>query len=397
MKILFGTDLFYQNASGSANFMQQLAKGLIAKGHKVFVIAPSKKFKNTVTKEDDITVYGIRSVIIPNMIYPSFRIPITAGSTIIKTILKEINPDVINIQDHFMIGSKIAKEGKKQGIPLVGTNHFMPENFIHYLYPPDFAKNLVKNLAWKAFARVYKHLDLITTPTKTAVDLIKELGLKNPIIPISNGVDLKKFNPKNNGDYLRKQYKILSSSPVVLFVGRLDKEKHIDVLLKAFSKILPHAHPKLVIAGKGTERSNLINLAKRLGIDKDIIFTGFVPDKDLPFLYRIADVFAIASIAELQSIATMEAMASGLPIVAARVVALPELVYEGKNGYLFDDGDTQSLTSRILEIITNPALRKKLSENSLRIIKQHDIKRTVAGYERAYEQAVSSNKLRLRA
>lgn len=395
MKILFGTDLFYQNVSGSANFVTQLAKGLIAKGHEVFIIAPSKTFKNTVAKEDNITVYGIRSVVIPEMIYPSsFRIPVTAGSNKIKTIIKEVNPDLINIQDHFMIGSKIAKEGKKLGIPLVGTNHFLPENFIHYLYPPKFAKNLVKKLAWKVFVRVYKHLDVITTPTKTAASLIKDLGLKNPIIPISNGVDLKKFNPENNGDYLKKRYKIPSSNPVVLFVGRLDKEKKIDVLIRAFADVLPSVRAKLVIAGKGTERSNLVKLTKRLGIDKDVMFTGFVSEKDLPFLYRIADVFAIASIAELQSIATMEAMASGLPIVAARVIALPELVYDGKNGYLFNDGDIQSLTSRMLEIITNPALQKKMSEESLRIIKSHDMNKTIKSYEDIYNRLISGSESR---
>lgn len=387
MKILFATDLFYQNVSGSANFIQQLAKGLIAKGHQVFVIAPSKTFNNTVNKEGDITVYGIRSVVIPEMIYPSnFRIPITAGSTRIRTIIEKVNPDVINIQDHFMIGSKAAKEGKKLGIPLVGTNHFMPENFIHYLYPPKFAKNLVKKLAWKAFMRVYKHLDLITTPTKTAADLVKELGLKNPIIPISCGIDLNRFNPQNNGDYLRKQYQIPSSNPVVLFVGRLDKEKKIDVLIKAFVNVLPSVPAKLVIAGKGTERSKLVKLTKRLAIDKDVIFTGFVAEKDLPFLYRIADVFAIASIAELQSIVTMEALASGLPVVATKAIALPELVYHGKNGYLFNEGDSKTLAKQIVKILKNPRLKKKMSEESLKIIQSHDINKTIKSYEKVYER-----------
>lgn len=391
MRILFATDLFYQNASGSANFVQRLTKGLVSDGHEVFLIAPSKQFNNTVTKENGITVYGIRSVIIPDIIYPAnFRIPVTAGSTKIRTIIEEVKPDVINIQDHFMIGSKAAKEGKKLGIPLVGTNHFMPENFIHYLYPPAFAKKLIKKLAWKAFARVYKQFDVITTPTKTAVDLIRDLGLKNPIISISCGVDLDRFNPRNNGDYLKKRYNIKSSESIVLFVGRLDKEKRIDVLLKAFSKIPATALAKLVIAGTGTERLNLVKLAKKLGIDKNVIFTGFVPDKDLPFLYRIADVFAIASIAELQSIATMEAMASGLPILAAKVMALPELVYHGKNGFLFDEGDTEMLTAQILKIIRNPLLQKRMSGKSLEIINNHDLNKTVKKYEEIYKRVCKS-------
>ena len=391
MKILFGTDLFYQNVAGSSNFIRQLTKGLVRDGHEVFVIAPSKKFKNTLINEDGITVYGIRSVVIPEMIYPSkFRIPITAGSSTIGAIIEQVKPDVINIQDHFMIGSKIAKEAKKLNIPIVGTNHFMPENFIHYLYPPKFAKKLVKKLAWKAFIKVYKQLDMITTPTKTAADLIKNQGLKKSIIPISNGVDLKKFNKKNNGDYLKKRYKITKSEPVVLFVGRLDKEKNVDVLLTAFAKVLTSIHAKLVITGKGTERERLVKMAKRLGIEKEVVFTGFVSNEDLPNLYRIADIFAIASIAELQSIATLEAMACGLPIVAVKVMALPELVFHGKNGYLFELGDFEALATHVINILKNQALKKKMSAQSLKIVKPHHINNTVKNYAQLYQKLIAS-------
>src|ERR1035437_3474896 len=182
MRILFGTDHFYQNTAGSTNFLKALAKGLAGKGNEVFIIVPSKTIKNTIAKEGKITIYGIRSVVIPEIIYPfKFRIPITAGSNKIRKIITEVKPDVINIQDHFMIGSKIAKEAKKLNIPIIGTNHFMPENFIHYFYRPNFARPIVKKLFWKAFVRVYKQLDMITVPTKTASNLIKNLGFNIPI------------------------------------------------------------------------------------------------------------------------------------------------------------------------------------------------------------------------
>lgn len=390
MRILIGTDLFYQNTAGSSNFIQNLSKGLVKLGHEVFIIAPSKNFKNTTLKEGEMTIYGIRSVVIPEAIYPSkFRIPITAGSNKIRKILEEVNPDVINIQDHFMIGSKVAKEAKKLKIPLVGTNHFMPENFIHYLYPPPFAKTMIKKLAWKDFLKVFKNLDIITTPTKTAANLIKEQGLKNPIIPISNGVDLKRFNPKNGDLNLKFRYKIKSTEKVLLFVGRLDKEKQIDVLIKAFDKVLTHQKAKLIITGKGTEKAKLIKLTRSLGIENQVIFTGFVTDRDLPGLYRCADLFVISSIAELQSIATLEAMASGLPIVAVNVMALPELIIHGKNGYLFDQGDIDSLANYILKIIKDPLLRKRMSSKSLQIIRAHNIDKTVKSYENVYKKAAS--------
>lgn len=390
MKILFGTDLFYQNVAGSSNFIRQLTLGLIKKGHKIYVIAPSKSFNNTVSIEDGITIYGIRSVVIPEAIYSSFRIPITAGPNKIRRILKDISPDVINIQDHFMIGAKVAKEARKLGIPVIGTNHFMPENFIHYLYPPRFGRKVVKKLAWTTFLRVYKHLNLITTPTKTAADLIKNLGLKNPIIPISNGVNLKVFNRKNNGLYLKKRFKINSEEQIILCVGRLDIEKHVDILIKAMPFILPYVKARLVIAGKGTEKSKLTNLAKRLGVEKNVLFTGFIPNEDLPYLYRIADLFAIASIAELQSIATLEALASGLPVVGANVIALPELIKHGENGYLFNEGDMQTLAKHVVSIFTNLKLKRKFSANSLKLVKNHNIENSITAYEKVYKQVSST-------
>lgn len=392
MRILFATDNFYPNMNGGANFAYRLIDGLVNNGHSIFVIAPARKFKHTVTKYKGMTVYGIRSVMIPKIIHPAgirIPLPLTINSIKIKRLVEEINPQVIHLQDHYTIGKAALNAGKRLGIPIIGTNHFMPENFIHYLYPPHFAKKPLSKLAWRQFINVYKHLDLITTPTKTAVSLIQNLGLKNPITPISCGVDLDIFNPKNNGSYLKKRFKINSSKPVVLFVGRLDKEKNLDAVIKAFVNVLKSIDAQLVIAGKGKEKPKLVKLSQKLGIEKNVTFAGFVPEEDLPSFYRIADVFVIASIAELQSIATMEAMASGLPVVATRVMALPELVSDGKNGYLFNDGDIQTLANRLIRILNNRNLQKQMSKHSLKIISDHSLEKTIQSYEKLYQRLIA--------
>lgn len=394
MRILIATDNFYPNVNGAARFCYELIKGLIKKGHQISVIAPSVKFENTKKNHMGMTVYGLRSVMIPKIIYPGgFRVPLTINSTRVKKIIEEIRPEVIHIQDHFMIGNKAASVGRKLGIPLIGTNNFMPENLIHYLYPPDFAKKPLLKFAWRQFINVYKRFSLITVPTKTAVSLLKNLGLKNRIIPISCGVDLDRFNPKNDGRFLKKRYKIADEESVVLFVGRLDKEKNIDLVIKSFVKILEEIKARLVIAGKGKEKSSLIKLARKLGIDQNINFTGYVSDKDLPALYKMADLFVIASIAELQSIATMEAMASSLPVVATKVMALPELVHNGKNGYLFNDGDMQTLANQIIKILKNPTLKRKMSKGSLKIISQHRLDQTIESYEKIYQKLILEQSL----
>lgn len=395
MKILFGTDNFYPNVNGAANFSYELAKRLVKAGHDISVITPAREFKHTITSQEGMTIYGIPSVKIPKIIHPGgMRLSFLINPVTVKAMVKEINPDIIHVQDHFMIGDTVVKAGKKLGIPLIGTNHFMPENFLHYFYPPDFVKKPLSKFGWWQLINVYKYVDLITTPTETAGNLIKNLKLRKPVLAISCGIDLNRFNHKNKGDYLKKRLQISPTRPVILFVGRLDKEKNIDIVVKAFSIILKSIDAQLVIAGKGQEKTNLVKLSKKLGISQQVTFTGFIADKDLPALYQMANVFTIASIAELQSIATMEAMASGLPVVAARVMALPELVHHGKNGYLFNEGDVNSLADSVVKILKNKVLSKKMSENSLKIIKHHDIKNTIKAYEKLYKSLILTSKSR---
>ncbi len=120
-----------------------------------------------------------------------------------------------------------------------------------------------------------------------------------------------------------------------------------------------------------------------------VTFLGYLPDEDVPRLYRFADVFVIAGIAELQSIVTMEAMASGLPIIAADAMALPELVHRGENGFLFPVDDAQALAAAAVTILSDEPLRRQMAKRSLEIIKAHDINKVVEQYEMLYTQMIT--------
>jgi glycosyltransferase involved in cell wall biosynthesis len=175
-----------------------------------------------------------------------------------------------------------------------------------------------------------------------------------------------------------------------MYLGRLDKEKYVDFLLKAFAIATKKIDAHFVTAGFGAEEANLKKLVTDLGIEKSVTFTGFVPDKDKPNLYRVADCFLIAGTVELQSIATMEAMASGLPIIAVNAMALPHLVKHGKNGFLFQEGQTESVAKHIVSIFSDKELRNKMSEESLKIIEEHDINKIIKKYESLYQKAIDT-------
>ena len=196
------------------------------------------------------------------------------------------------------------------------------------------------------------------------------------VLAISCGIDSSKFadaTPTSN------------SVPRVLFLGRLDYEKHIHNLLKAVAKLPASLNTQVEIVGDGGERKNLENLARELGIAKQVQFLGHVTEEELPKAYERATVFAMPSIAELQSIATMEAMATGRPVVAADAMALPHLVHDGDNGYLFAPDDVDMFADRLLRVLTADKKElARLSENSLYLIQSHDIERTLTIFEGLY-------------
>jgi glycosyltransferase involved in cell wall biosynthesis len=141
----------------------------------------------------------------------------------------------------------------------------------------------------------------------------------------------------------------------------------------------------LEIVGDGEQRHHLERLAAQLGVGERVSFAGLVSDADLKKAYTRADVLAMPSTAELQSIVTMEAMSSGLPVVAADAMALPHLVHDGENGYLFRPDDAQDLAQKLERILTLPDDEfRRMKKASLRLIQVHDIERTLTTFECLY-------------
>lgn len=378
MNILIAADTYYPSVNGASYFAQRLAAMLSQRGHTVSAIIPSQKFKNTKTTYEGVTLYGVHSLSVP--IYPGFRLsPAIFIKKSIATIIRDVKPDVVHIQDHFMIGKTSAAIAREFHIPVVGTNHFMPENLMHYFHLPSSANKKLKKFGWNQFVNVYRMLDAVTTPTKTAATLIAQMGFTNEVIPISCGIDCSRFSKGIAHD---------DNKPVALYVGRLDKEKHIETIIQALAIVLRTLGMHLIIVGKGKLRRKLEKLAQEMGVQNNVTFVGFVPDVDLPQVYRMADVFVIASVAELQSIVTMEAMASGLPVIAADAMALPELVHHDENGYLFTVGDSDMLARYMSDILSDAQLRSRMSAKSMEIIRVHDSTNVIKQYEAIYEKVL---------
>lgn len=381
MKILFVSDSYYPHVNGVYYFVSRIGPLLQEKGHDVAVIAPSGTMHSFQKKIDGLNVWGLASL--PVIIYPTIRftIPILLKSRINRIILS-FKPDIIHIQDHFLICKMVAEAGRDLKIPVIGTNHLMPENFTVFL-PWEYLKHRFENFLWKGFSRVFNQVNLVTTPSETGVRLIRS-KLKVDVIAVSNGISLEKFNPSGDIHNIKEKYRI-PDKPILLYVGRLDPEKHIEEILKSVAIAVRKIDFRFVIVGKGTRKAELEQLTYKSGIADKVIFTGFVPDEDLPYFYKLSRCFIIASIAELLSLVTLQAMASGLPVIAVNAGALSELVRDKVNGYLYREGDIPAIVEHIQAIMTNDDLYRKMSDKSLEIARQHDIYKILESFEKLYE------------
>lgn len=386
MRVLIASDTYYPHVNGASYFTQRLAHALVERGHEVAVVAPGPSVSTTKDMHGRVHFYGVRSF--PIFIVPKFRfvMPVVSGiSRRAAQAIAEFKPDIVHIQMHFPISRMVLKEAARQNIPVVATNHFMPENLTHYLHLPTPITDLIHRLAWQDAARVLGRTKGVSAPTRTA-GVMLEPWLKAEVPAISNGIDRRRFSPQSDPGPAKQAY-ALPDKPTLLFVGRLDKEKNVDVVLRAVA-LCQNKDFHFIVAGHGAEQQKLKKLAETLGIKDRVTFTGFVPDDTLPSLYAASDCFVNAGIAELQCIVAMEAMATGLPVVGARAVALPELIHHGQNGYLFEPGGSEELAGYLDEIMGNKELREQMGAKSEEIIAHHDIDGVLEQFEDFYRKAL---------
>ncbi len=371
LRVLIGADTFPPNINGAAFFTERLARGLARRGHDVHVVCPSTDGPAGTEQRDGYTIHRVRSRAIP--FHGGYRFCTPPGARqAAGPLLDRLRPDVVHVQAHFGVGRALLAAAAERGIPGMATNHFMPDNLLGYTPFPRWAKDTIARWAWRDLKRVYGNARLVTTPTPRAAEVLAGIGLDRPVEVISCGIDLEHYAaPERRADRPMS----------VLFVGRLDAEKNIDQLLRALAP-LPHVRADLV--GDGTRRGELEGLAGELGITDRVTFHGFIPDTELVHRYAEADVFCMPGTAELQSLATMEAMAAGLPVIAADALALPHLVDHGGNGYLFTPGAVSTITRWIAALAADPATRVRMGHGSRAMIARHDIDQALAKFEAQY-------------
>lgn len=377
MKIVLACDTFDPDVNGAAVFAERLAAGLIQRGHELHIIAPSPKGYSYQHGCGEARVHRLPSFRYPW--HPTFHIAdFRRASHGVDRVLRDIQPDIVHVQSHFVVGRAAAKASSRLGIPWIATNHFMPENLRSQLPIgiPEFVYRGLAALAWRDAARVLDGASAVTAPTNRAVEILRQrAGIQNAL-SISCGIDTTAFAATRRP---------ATSRSIVLFVGRLEVEKHVDQLIRAIPLMTWPAQVRIV--GTGTQERSLRKLASKLGVDDTVHFLGYLSNDELISELNYASIFCMPGTAELQSIATLEAMAAGLPVVAADAHALPELVLRETNGELFPPGDVACLALLLDRILSDPQRRTTYGQLSRQLALRHELSGTIDQFEGLYLKA----------
>jgi len=341
MRIAFFADSYKPYLSGVTNSAEILVNELRALGHRVYVLAPH--YPNHTDTDPDIIRF-------PSFAggYPRFRLAIP--------YVKEIPAvDIIHSHSPFQAGLLARFVARQRKIPFVYTFHTLFTRYVHYarFVPKRLAKmGIVAYL--QAFCR---GADQIITPSDMAKRVLRAWKIRTPIEIIPSGVELRHY-PENQAEVrakLRRKYGIGENEKVLLYAGRISKEKNIPFILKAFEEIRSEG-VRLVLIGGGPLEPEL-----RRQHGKQIILTGEINYPEVLLYYFIGDIFVFSSTTETQGMVLAEAKAAGLPVVALFAGGLTGTVRSGIDGYLVRR-DLNAFVEHIKRLIGDDPLRLRMSQ-----------------------------------
>ena len=332
MKIAMFTDSYYPAVDGVVVSLTTTSRELKRRGHDVVVFAP-EPLKGSVGDLPDRVVWlpayafkqyeGYRNALFP--------------SAVVSLVRKE-RPDIIHSHGISFAGVQALLASRNTGIPNVLTYHTMLTEAAEHYAPPILPINVMVRLGWIYQRNFMKRPHAVITPTeaiKVELQGHRVAARRWEVVP--TGVDCARFSPTVSGKDVRKRHGV-EGSRVILTVGRISKEKNIELLLRGFSTLSKkEGDLRLMVAGTGPAAGDYAETVRQMGLENRVIFTGFIPDSELPAYYAACDAFAISSKFETQGIVALEAMASGKPVAAINSAALGEVIKDGTNGYLFDD------------------------------------------------------------
>jgi len=373
MRIGIFTDTYPPYINGVSTSIVMLKGALEKLGHEVFIVTVNNE-NLSYKYENDNKI--IRLPGIPIGIY-DYRLTGIYPVRVINKI-KNWKLDVIHSQTEFGVGTFARLIAKQMNIPIVHTYHTMYEDYVHYITKGYFNGTSKKIVEYLTKFYCDKTATELIVPTKKAYDLFKEkYKVDRNVHIIPTGIEIDRFYRENFKISqileLRRNLSIQEDDFVILFVGRLGREKSVDVLIEGEKEIVKkHPNVKLLIVGDGPDMEHFKKMVKEYGLEKNVIFTGKVSYDDIPLYYEAADLFATASKTETQGLTVIEAMAASLPVLAINDDSFRIVVVDELNGYLFED--LNDYVKKVDYLIGNPKKLSKMSKQARVSAEMHSSK-----------------------
>ncbi len=356
MNIGLFTDTYFPQLNGVAASTATLAAQLRALGHTVYIFTPSDPHM------DDADPWVIHMPSMPCVFIQQYRVGLAYSPHVLAKIAS-LKLDIVHTQTEFSLGMFGKTYSKLGDIPMVHTYHTMYEDYVHYIVNGALISRSMAHRFSRMFCNFARH---VIAPTEKVRQSLLEYGVTKPIHVIPTGIDVSRFLPEQYTEEevtaARAEFGLAKDHFVVLVLGRVTKEKSIDVVLEAMPALFSkHENARLLLVGDGQYRPQLEEQAKTLGISDKVIFGGFRPWENIGLYYQAGDVFVSASQSETQGLTFVEAMAAGLPVVARDDLCIRGVVEDGTTGLLFTT--TEGLSSRLEQLMENKDLAHALSEN----------------------------------
>ncbi len=284
--------------------------------------------------------------------------------------------------------SILYKKVKKA--PLVVTYHAEPSAYGY--------GSIIRRTGFQLYRRMVSILlsqaDLIISPSEYFIEESRLKDYRSKVVVIPNGINLENFEIKESKEEARKRLNLPLDRRLLLFINALLPQKGPDILVKSMRKVIKRV-PKayLILVGKGEMRKELEDMAIREGIRGHVKFTGFIEEKEKPFYYKASDIFVLPSTRRHESfgIVNLEAMASGVPIVASRIGGVPDVVKHRENGLLVPPKDPDALAETLIYLLENEDLRKRMGEKGKAIVKSYTWEKVAERTEKVYKQLLGEN------
>ncbi|MDE2058803.1 MAG: glycosyltransferase [candidate division NC10 bacterium] len=371
--------------NGLAVSIEQFALHLRRLGHRIFIFAP--RYPGCPEVEPD--TYRFPSLRVPT--HHRYALPIPAAAVELHRLIPRLGLQVIHAHHPFLVGPYAHRLARRLRVPCVFTYHTLYEHYAHYV---PVISPLVARVAEARSYAFANRADLIIAPTSGVQERLRSRGVITRMEVIPTGIE-PPDPPEESRPRIRRRLSVPNDGPVLLYVGRLAREKNLGLLLRAVhaaARVVPHL--TLLLVGEGDEERSLQRLAAHLEIADRVRFVGLVPHQAVGDWYRAADLFVFPSVSETQGLVVLEAMAHGLPVLAVRSVGTSDFITDGVNGALAD-GAEDDFIQRLLSLLRDGSNLTRYAEQgrvgAMQITAEASVVRLLEAYERLLAQDVSLN------